>query len=296
MEIRDLSETYPNVIETALTKTREQVNVIRLNDTMVTWLFNQFGFDFSPLFPEQFYIVPTHIFRKLPNTNKCTVSRAIPYYGAVIIDARITDNPINFASVIRHEIIHLRGIMLYRKYLREGFGVGKKFRGLNEMFTEFTTAALNMEFLKNSTLLEEKKRYEKGIDKFSLNEESLREFLGADIYSFLLSWPEIERRKIITFFVHDFDNDGNPVTFGYDHLVKFFFCLLEEIEKNLNISIVSGIFPVFVRAYITGNLLPLGRMIEDSFGKGAFRLLGTMTSEDRWSVQSLYERMKNSHK
>ena len=295
MKTRDVSETYPGVTN-ALKKTKEQVENIKLNDAIVTRFFNQFGFDFSPLFPEQFYIIPTDVFIKFPNTNEYTFGRAIPFYGAVIINNEVTKNPLWFASVIRHEIIHMRGVMLYRKYLREGFGVGKKMKGLNEMFVEFTTNALNREFLNRSAFPEERIKYEENIDELVHNEKRLKKFLGTDVYSHLSFWPKSEVDQVAALFIEYFDDSGDPVMSGYHHLVDFFLYFMEEMGKNLNMSVKSDIYPTFVKTYLTGNLLPLGRMIEKTFGKGAFHLLSTMTPQDEWNIESFYAKIKRNQK
>jgi len=40
------------------------------------------------------------------------------------------------------------------------------------------------------------------------------------------------------------------------------------------------VYKVFLKAHFTGRLLPIGRLIEKTFGEGSFRLLGNMDTDD----------------
>ena len=291
--IRNFSEEHPHVIETELAKTQKQIDIIRLNDAIVTGFFNHFGFDFPPLFPEQVYIVPTRTFKKLKLRGISPVGHAIPYYGTITIDSKITNDPRHLGSVVRHEIIHLRGVMLYRPHFRQGFAIGEKFRGLTEMFVEFVTHSLHIEFLNEyPPFSKEREKYWEHIEKTMLDEKMLENSLGTNMYSTPLSKPGPERERITTLFIESSDEEGVPIMSGYHHLLNFFFCFLEEMGRKLEVLAISGIFPTFVKAYITGNLLPLGKMIEASFGRGAFRLLSTINPQDEWDIESFYRKLK----
>ena len=51
-----------------------------------------------------------------------------------------------------------------------------------------------------------------------------------------------------------------------------------EIQKQFPDQYQSAddVFKVFLNAHFTGKLLPIGRLVEKTFGEGAFRALGNM--------------------
>lgn len=55
----------------------------------------------------------------------------------------------------------------------------------------------------------------------------------------------------------------------------------------------KAVFQEFLRAHFTGRLLPLARLIEETFGEGSFRMLGTMDEKAQSAVMSL-EALKKS--
>lgn len=50
--------------------------------------------------------------------------------------------------------------------------------------------------------------------------------------------------------------------------------LIKKLEQQNTEINQTEIFDLFVKAYFTGNILPLSRLIEKSFGKGTFRKIG----------------------
>ena len=47
------------------------------------------------------------------------------------------------------------------------------------------------------------------------------------------------------------------------------------------------VYKVFLKAHFTGQLLPIARLVEKTFGEGSFRLLGNMDTENKSGVLHL---------
>jgi hypothetical protein len=63
----------------------------------------------------------------------------------------------------------------------------------------------------------------------------------------------------------------------------------EQIAQTLpeNYPRADDVFKVFLNANFTGKLLPIARLVEQTFGEGTFRLLGNMKADDESAVLHL---------
>lgn len=69
--------------------------------------------------------------------------------------------------------------------------------------------------------------------------------------------------------------------FGYPEQRKMLNVLVDKLfEKNKDrFKDREEVFEVFAKGYMTGNIMPIGRMIEKTFGKGTFRKIGEMDKD-----------------
>lgn len=87
-------------------------------------------------------------------------------------------------------------------------------------------------------------------------------------------------------------------TFPYREQRKVLEYLLETIQKTDPERFPSqdDVFHIFLQAHFGGQLIPLARVIDDTFGKGTFRVLATMSGKDEESAYRVLAYLKkNTH-
>lgn len=93
-------------------------------------------------------------------------------------------------------------------------------------------------------------------------------------------------------------NEDNSISFGYrnQRMVLDFLC--EEIFKQHpeKYTDTEAVFKEFVRAHFTGHLIEIGRLIEDTFGKGSFRILGAMDSKNKNVSRNILEALQKNRR
>ncbi len=70
----------------------------------------------------------------------------------------------------------------------------------------------------------------------------------------------------------------NTKTLTYKKQRRMLNSLIDKVWKSHKEEFKDKdeVFDVFAKAYVTGNMLPVGRLIEDTFGKGSFRKIGEL--------------------
>jgi hypothetical protein len=85
------------------------------------------------------------------------------------------------------------------------------------------------------------------------------------------------------------DEDGNAkyvaITHSYNDDRIIFHQLLNQlfVKNKDTFDSEEQIFNLFAKATLTGKLLPVARLIEKTFGKGSFRIMG-IKSSDKYSI------------
>jgi len=192
-----------------------------------------------------------------------------------------------FAERCLHEMIHFKSyaalqvqegqnckkedeeVSLYRlgleAYKRRGEEV--YFNNLNEGLTEELTRKF-ISSLKEHPLF--RKDFEETAETEKQYKKRYPHFFNSDTYC----------AKVV-----EFSNSEKVVRvgeFSQDNQRKVLNILIDKIcQKNKDNELKNRekVFDMFARAMFTGNLLPLGRLIDKTFGKGTFRRIGELDND-----------------
>lgn len=154
-----------------------------------------------------------------------------------------------------HSVTERRsGIQIYGRGKSED-EMTRYFQMLNEAITEELTERFAKEHLENIPGIEEgmktRERLSDGIDRFEM---------------------------FTTTHIHKLKNRGNKkhyklgTHYGYKEPRDKLSAAIDEIyQKNTeHFSSKEDVFAVFARAYFTGRILPVARLVDDTFGAGTF--------------------------
>lgn len=245
-------------------KTPEEVQVLSIVNDATNHLLRKYGLDAFDVPPDNIHIMKRNLLMKVREFVSFRKRE-----GGFIQDleaAEIVD-PISLsalAATALHELIHFKSYgALQRKTddtkwlddYRVGLEVSSRdgkttyFKSLNEAVTEELTKRMLSDILRHPIFQKERERTEK-----------------------------LKNHPILRF-LHPPDEEAYYV--GYTGIGKFAFGQEREMLNDLIDGIYVNnrdmfrqrdeVFEVFVRAMMTGNILPLGRLIEKTFGKGSFR-------------------------
>ena len=228
------------------------------------------------------HVVPPESFAKF-GRSRLTIATTDTHWQGIMYNAgEFRSNLVNFGTTAQHETDHLKeyrafqidtndkGALGYRAGVevnsRRAGSSGRKvlhFRGLNEAIIVVQQKKSFARMLDLPVLAEEK--------KWLASEEALtrRKKLSDEF-----KVPEDE-------FVWVGKTDKDPKLFGYYSQRKTleYVCneILEQFPKEYQTT--DDVFREFQKARYTGDLIRIGRIVEDTFGHGSFRLLGMMTDE-----------------
>jgi len=78
------------------------------------------------------------------------------------------------------------------------------------------------------------------------------------------------------------DKDINAQYVSYPYFRDVFYYVVQEIQEQFKDQFPNGEFikKEFIKSYFTGQLLPIARLMTDTFGKQGFRILGSMKDEE----------------
>ncbi len=169
--------------------------------------------------------------------------------GSILADRNASD--IDFAKTIFHEITHMKSYSAIQFVPGEGF---KTYRSGLEVVSRDGKKVYFFDLQEAIVSTLEKKFYDEAVSKSELFQDE----------------AEALKRE-----------QKEPGFFRAEEREKLD-ALIEQLwEKNQDtFSGKEEILDLFIRAHVTGNLLPVGRLVEKTFGKGSFRKIGENILED----------------
>lgn len=236
--------------------------------------------------PEQnIHVVPDKVLRAVSNSGDSAVTLADKQ--AIFIDAeKIRQNLFIMASVVLHEIIHLKQFEIeqlddaHRSHApyRSGFEIDSTFKkdkmakGFYRVFTglnEAVVATMENKFVgriaENIPELKDEIEWLKSHEAAELKEKVAHE-RGVDVNE--IFWISRDGK-----FFETRSYVGQRQTLQY---------LVETIYQDNKDKFASdeAVMWLFFVAHFNGKILGLAKLIENSFGKESFRILGTMDKEN----------------
>ncbi len=274
-------------------KTKEEITLINFANKETSRLMKEAGLEPFDIPLDNLYVVSAEPFFEMPVNHRIAFSDP-GRYCAVFNHDFFEKDPSNFGSSALHEMLHLKShismqsnsgsqtlfrvgfsILSSQKEAKEGRG-HEHFSGLNEAVVSEAERRLNAKLLE----LPELKKEKEWLDSRDCREIKAGIARERNILESDIAWCDKEGKEFRTF--------------SYLYQRKVFCYLCEEIQKQFSDEFKDkdDVYKVFLDALFTGRLLEIAHLVEDTFGKGSFRILGNMDGSKDSAVLHL-ETFKN---
>jgi len=277
-------------------KTDTEIELINFANDVTGQLMSDLGIVPYDIPQDNYHLLPKEFYSKLDgNYGAQTYGAAFPTQQGILMNVdKLRPKPVSFGAVALHETMHLKGSLTMevnavgKKIVTTPYRMGlsvkslqsKKFhRGHHKHF----------EGLHEAIVSQVEKRYMKQLlDLPSLAEE--KEWLtspeGKTMIQNIAEKQEISEDDIIWADSHN-KNDWEMVSYLPQRKVLDYVC--EEIKKVYPdmYDTKEDVFKEFLKGHFTGQLLTLARLVENTFGKTSFRVLGNMSDEAQSAVLTL---------
>src|SRR4030042_2537224 len=282
------TEEFEGLKEKESKKTPEQVKIINLVDEETNKLLAKYDLPEFKIPSKNVHLFSEKNYEDLRGIKGAKGAFLSPASQSVFISEN--DSKMMFLQMVFHEFIHFKSYQAFQKEIgaeespqmyREGLRVssrdGKRwyFRNLNEAVTEelfkrfyFQTAKDNPAFKKE---IEKTEKIKDSFLRGAKNNEE-REMLE-NIFIFM----PVQRKKDKRFIEEI--REGVPFTYPKER--KMFDDLLDKLyQKNQDkFKGKEEVFDIFAKSMLNGNLLPVGRLVDRTLGKGSFRKIGELDSD-----------------
>ncbi|MFA5386490.1 MAG: hypothetical protein WC297_02415 [Candidatus Paceibacterota bacterium] len=288
--LRQIPEKSRKILESLeYHKKPAESETIRLANETTNILLSKY--DLVPFdIPERnIHIVPKKLYKEVDNTPD-RVATTFLDKQLIAIDAGETMLPLDRAETIFHETVHLKGFHAeevhedLQKPYRGGLKVGatrKKsekigffmmFEGLNEAVVSEIVKQYLPKIFKENTYLEKELEWENSEEARKIKEK-LSKAENINPEEIICSSKD---REIIR--THPYHNQRK---------VLYFLCESIYADNESEFETKDKVMEEFFRAYFNGRLLKIAHLIEKSFDKGSFRILGMMDSNQNSAIQIL---------
>jgi hypothetical protein len=213
-----------------------------------------------------------------------------------MVAAREDPSRLGFFHAVVHEMLHFKSYQALQltsgddprvAEYREGLvafsrdGKRKYFTALNEAVTEELTNSVVREHLDDPLFAEETKTTKALAERYSAYAKtSSGEPLFNDDTYYARVVPRSPWREAIGRLVGVSQKSGTIETrrSGYPRERKMLGALIDALfaRNPARFQRRDQVFDLFAKGMMTGNLLPLGRLIDSTFGKGTFRRIGEL--------------------
>jgi hypothetical protein len=295
--IKSLSEADQKEIKRLeYPKTEEEYSLINFANAETNRLREESGMEPYTIPAENYHIVPPELFKKVTNSGSSAMASSMDQ-ASVYNANQFRDNPVRFGAATLHETLHLKGH--YAVEVEETEKEGKKV----ERRTQYREGI--------SALAAQKKKDEEGyhshfdgLHEAIVSEQEKRSFPNLLALPILKKEKEklssAEARKLAEniskregipveeiYWVGERENEYNNFGYGTQRKVLNYVC--EEIQRQFPKRYQSPeeVFKEFLKAQFTGQLLPIARLVEDTFGEGSFRMLGNMKNDKESGILAL---------
>jgi len=263
-------------------KTPEELVIISLANDLTNEVRREYGLENFDIPEKNIHVIYKKDWPK---------DRGMAHYFSMLQGIAIQEEIVKvaFLKKIFHEMLHFKSynslqvttdedknVDAYRVGLTISTrdGQRKYFNNLNEAITEEITKKYSKKLFNNSLFVEEIKQTQDLAVKYpELITDSGEKLFETDTY-----YAEAENNR-------PFTDKINIKNFSYQTERKFLDILIDKIlERNSEeFNNSDEIFEVFAKGMMTGNILPLSRLIQKTFGEGVFRQIGEL--DDNAKVQ-----------
>lgn len=296
--LRDKGERFDNQIFEDLKgkereKTPEELQIISLANEATNEVRKSYGLENFDIPPENIHVIAEESWPK---------EKGVAFYNSTLQGVAAREQParIVFLKKIFHEMLHFKSYNALQVTMEEnpeldeyrvGLTVhtrdGKKmyFVNLNEAVTEEMTKRFATKLFGNPLFAQEENRTKDVIAKYPRAVTGSGESLfGEDTF-----YAEVENKKSWDesvgrlFGAQEKPKKITTEVFTYQSERKILNTLIDKIfERNPDkFQTREEVFDVFAKGMMTGNILPVGRLIERTFGNGILRRIGELDQDMR---------------
>lgn len=284
-------------------KTEQELNIIDFANEEINKLMEEAGIVSYNIPKENFHILPPESYKKI--MGKYGSGAAVADMQAIILNAeRIRTNLIDFGMTVFHELMHLKGHFslevkkeddekINKKIFRQGvevfsaiksdkqFKKHKHFYGLHEAIVAKQEKNFLQKFINQTFLKKEKEQFLS--DEFQKNKKEIikeKNIAEEDIY---YAWISKDNKQ----------KEWGVI--GYHQQREVLDYIMEEIKKDNSDQFQNNdeVFKEFLKAHFTGQLLPIARLVEKTFGNNSFRLFGNMANDPDSAILTFESLRKN---
>jgi len=289
--LRDKGEIFDDQIFEELKgkereKTPEEVQIIALANQATNEIRKRYGLENFDIPPENMHIIAEEIWQK---------EKSDAFFNSTVQGIAIREQPakIVFMKKIFHEMLHFKSYNAlqittgespeldeYRVGLTVHMRDGKKtyFVNLNEAVTEEMTKIFATKIFNDPLFTEDLNRTEDIMTRYPrATADSDKSLFDSDTF-----YAEVEGKKTRNgssdrlFGAQEKPKKIFIISFAYQQERRILNKLIDKLfEKNpKKFQNREEIFEVFAKGMMTGNILPVGRLIEKTFGHGTLRRIG----------------------
>lgn len=286
-------EDRDRLAELEYPKSEKELKLIDFTNIETSKLMEEAGIEPYDIPPENYHIIPPELFNKISRP----IANATTSYNnqGIVFNAKyFRNNPVYFGSVALHEALHLKAHFTMQVEEKDGGVKRTPYRkgvSVSALQRHGSRGEYHEHFagLHEAIVTETQKRYlRKLLDLPDLEKE--KEWLTSEV-------AIEERRKLaekkgisedeIIWIGEKGKDDYELLTYPAQRQVLNF--VYTEIQKEFpdQYKNIDDIHKVFLKAHFTGQLLPIARLVEKTFGEGSFRLLGNMDTDQASGVLHL---------
>lgn len=292
------SEEMDLVRENEITKTPEQEALFASIDQHINSLMEDLSVESFEYPVHNIFIV-----RKDKYSQISTDGSGLADIGAQRIFLKEKKHNYQLASALFHEMLHIKGKVVIQllssqedsgrvddHMIRAGLGVMPPYKkiergdeqddylvGIEEAVVTRQQAIFNQVIRDWGDFSDVREKFQSDDGKTEL--KKIEEATG--IASENVIWFDNEQKT--------FDN------LGYIPQREVLDYVCEEISVQLGISF-DDVHKEFLKSHFTGHLIRLAKMVEQTFGRGAFRILASMPASNDGKVREIFEELKDRRK
>ncbi len=282
-------EVFAELKEKELVKTPEELKLIAMADKGTSKIMESVGEEPYSIPEKNVHLLPGDSYNKTVLNDKPEQSsaRAISESQAIFVNAdKAREKELYFALLIFHEMMHLKGKIIMEANEDENRLYAGAYKTGLTVFSPRVADSRNREHthmsgLEEALVSDEEKKY---VEKILKLPRFLKEREAMEAGDFKNLRKNIARRDNISennvFWVSD--DKKSYLCFSYQKQREALGFVEAEIlkENRDKYENSNDVREEFLKAFFGGSLYNISRLVESTFGKGSFRVLGLMTRED----------------
>lgn len=266
------NQDYEELKDKEREKTPKELQIINLANQLTNEIRQKYGLPVFDVPPENI-----HVIKKDEWLSKRSDGAYRQWLQYIVLKERPAG--IGFMKIVVHEMLHFKSynalqvvdsdddiIGCYRTGLTVGMRDGKDgfFRNLDEAVVEEMTKNILIKLTNNPLFAEEVRQTREIMNKYPDAKKNNGKYLfDSDTF-----YAKVENGS----------NKINTANFTKKEERKILSILIDKLFKRNKEEFKSreDIFEIFSRAMMTGNIIPIGKLIDHAFGSGVFRKIGEL--------------------